>query len=119
MAESTPTPQNAAADLPRCLLGHWIRSHEEDKAGVRAYRPASYKFPPSRGRDGFEFRARGELVYFGIARGDGSESLPGTWILEGSDRLRISVKTTRFQPFVLQVVSCDGDLLKVRPVDQG
>ena len=84
MAESTPTPQNTAADLPRCLLGHWIRSHEEDKAGVRAYRPASYKFPPSRGRDGLEFRPRGELVYFGIARGDGSESLPGAWVLEGS-----------------------------------
>ena len=106
-------------DLQTCLLGHWIHSHEEDQGGVRAYRPATYKFPLSRGRVGMEFRPDGKLVYFGIARGDGSESLPGSWVLEGPDRVRISVKSPRIQPFVLQVVSCDGDVLKVRPVDQG
>ena len=104
-------------ELQTCLLGHWVRSHEEDKGGVRAYRPASYKFPPSRGRDGFEFRPRGELLYFAIARGDGSEPMAGTWAVEGADRVRLSVKTTRFQPFVLQVVSWTRELLSVRPVE--
>ena len=75
---------------------------EEDKGGVRAYRPASYKFPPSRGRDGLEFRARGELVSFGILRDDGSESLLGLGPRR-SRPVRISVKTPRFRPFDLAV----------------
>jgi hypothetical protein len=36
--------------------------------------------------------------------------------MEGSDQLRISVDDARIEPFVLQVVSCDGQMLKVRAV---
>jgi hypothetical protein len=102
--------------LNDCLLGRWIRSHEEDAAGQQVYRPASYKFPPARGRTGLEFRGRGELVYLAIARADGSEPMSGSWVLEPPDRVRISVNNARIQPFVLQVVSCSGEMLKVRPV---
>jgi hypothetical protein len=101
-------------DLQSCILKHWVHSHEEDGDGVTVYRPSGYAFPPSRGRRGLEFRKGGELVYHGIARADGSEPLSGKWSMEGSDRLRITVDSPRVEPFVLQVVSCDGQTLKVR-----
>src|SRR5215475_12064281 len=56
--------------LEACILGHWTHSHEEDTPDAMIYRPASYSFPPSRGRMGLEFRSGGDLVYYGIARAD-------------------------------------------------
>src|SRR5262245_12148444 len=102
------------SDLRTCLLGRWFHSHEEDSEGLQVYRPARYKFPPARGRRGFEFRDGGELVYLGIARTDGAAPMPGAWAIEGGDRVRISVTTGSVQPYVLQVVSCDKETLKVR-----
>jgi len=102
------------ANLQECILRHWVHSHEEDTQDVRVYRPAGYDFPPSRGRVGFEFREGGELVYFGIARTDGSEESPGRWAIEGTNRVRIDVGNERIQPFILEVVSCDDNMLKVR-----
>jgi hypothetical protein len=103
-------------DLQTCILGHWIHSHEEDAQGIMVYRPANYNFPPSRGRIGFDFREGGKLVYYGIGPADGSENYSGSWGIEGPNRVRIRVNTERIQPFVLQVVSCDDQALKVRLV---
>jgi hypothetical protein len=50
-----------------------LDSHEEDTQYVRVYRPAEYDFPLSRGRTDFEFREGGELIYYEIARADGTE----------------------------------------------
>jgi hypothetical protein len=106
--------ENELEDLQTCILRHWIHSHEEDAQGVVVYRPANYNFPPSRGRIGFDFREGGELVYYGIARADGSEESSGSWVIEGPNRVRIKVDSERVQPFVLQVVSCYDQALKVR-----
>lgn len=101
-------------DLQTCILGHWIHSHEEDAQGVMVYRSANFNFPPARGRIGVDFRKGGELVYYGIARADGSEQSSGSWVIEGTDRVRIKVDSERIQPFVWQVVSCNDQALKVR-----
>ena len=101
-------------DLETCILGHWKHSYEDDTADVRVYRPADYRFPRSRGRTGFEFRAGGELVYYGIGRADGPEQFPGRWVIEAPDRIRVVVESDRIRPFVLEVVSCDAGALKVR-----
>ena len=103
-------------DLESCLPAHWVHSHEEDAQGVSVYRPASYRFPPARGRTGFHLRAGGQLTYFGIARSDGAEPSSGTWTLDGA-RLRITVNDPRVPPFALEIVSCDQNMLKVRPGD--
>jgi hypothetical protein len=102
------------AELPTCILRHWVHSHEEDTADVKVYRPMSYNFPPSRGRRGFEFRAGGELVYYGIAPADGTLAAVGRWTLEGPNRLRIEVEDNRIAPFTMEIVSCDEETLKVR-----
>ena len=117
IAASTPDghgKENEMADLRRCILGHWIHSHEEDAEGMMVYRPASYNFPPSRGRRGLDFREGGELVYYGIGRADGSEQFSGSWVLEEPNRVRITVNSAQIQPFVWQVVSCNDQALKVR-----
>src|SRR4028118_884504 len=99
------------ANLQECILRHWVHSHEEDAQDVRVYRPAGYNFPPSRGRVGFEFRDGGELVYFGIARADGPEASSGQWTVERTDRVRIEVDNERIQPFILEIISCDDEML--------
>ena len=101
-------------DWQECILRQWVHSHEEDTQDMRVYRPAGYNFPPSRGRMGFEFREGGELVYYGIARADGSELSSGRWTIEGSNQVRIDVDNERMQPLVMEVVSCDDETLKVK-----
>ncbi len=88
------------ANLRECIVGHWVHSHEEDARDVRVYRPADYGFPPSRGRAGLEFREGGELVYYGIARADGSEESHGRRSIEGSNRVRVEVDDARTRPFL-------------------
>jgi hypothetical protein len=101
-------------NLATCILKHWVHSHEEDTQDLRIYRPANYAFPASRGRVGFDFHAGGKLDYYAIGRADGPEQLSGSWVLEGSNLLKITVNSQRIQPFELQVVACDDQLLKVR-----
>src|SRR3954470_5302976 len=40
----------------------WVHSHEEDKGGQMIFRPATYRFPPSRGRTSFQLNADGTLL---------------------------------------------------------
>jgi hypothetical protein len=105
---------NQMKDLQSCILGHWVHSHEEDEQGIMVYRPKGYNFPPSRGRIRFDFREGGELVYFGIGRADGYEQLSGSWVIEEENRVRINVNSDRIRPFVLHVISCDDQALKVK-----
>jgi hypothetical protein len=101
-------------NLQECILRHWVHSHEEDTHDVRVYRPTGYAFPPARGRRGFEFREGGKLIYYGIARADGSEQSSGRWTIEGTNRVQIDVDNERIQPFILEIVSCDDETLKVK-----
>lgn len=55
----------------RVILGkHWIHSHEEDKGDVKVYRPSTFNFPISRGRDGFEIMQNGTFIVYGIGKAD-------------------------------------------------
>lgn len=65
------------------VVGHWVHSHEEDTDDEMVYRPASYPFPPARGRTSFELRPDGSYV----ERSPGPVDVPveskGSWTLEG------------------------------------
>ena len=80
------------AELEACLVGRWVHSHEEDTPEEQVYRPADFPFPPARGRDGFEFRPGGGLVYLGISPADGTEESNGRWTVEAAGRIRIAVR---------------------------
>src|SRR4051794_4464539 len=102
------------SDLLTCLLRDWVHSHEEDTTDTVVYRPASYNFPPSRGRRGIEFREDGQLIYHGIAATDGSQQAAGHWELEAPNRVRVEVEAEGIRSFTLEIVSCDSAVLKVR-----
>jgi hypothetical protein len=96
----------AAIDRTR-LEGRWVHSHEEDTAEELVFRPASYAFPRSRGRQSFELRADGS--YAGSAPGpaDKPEPSEGSWSLEGGNRLALPDRT-------LEITAAEAGVLKVR-----
>jgi len=90
----------------------WIHSHEEDSGDETTYRPASFAFPPSRGRHGFALRSDGTAVLMGPDPGDRAAQETATWQIENADSLvlRSSSGDTR----VLQVKSVSPDKLVVK-----
>ncbi len=83
-----------------------MHSHEEDTETESVFRPASYAFPPARGRRGFELKPDGSLTEYGIGPTDRRTQTPGTWKLDG-DALRLGTRT-------LKIVSVDRQRLVVR-----
>jgi hypothetical protein len=77
------------------------------------YRPVGYRFPPARGRLGFELRDGGEAVFYGIAAADGRDRISATWTISEPDQLEIRYRDER-PPLVLHVLSCSDDKLVVR-----
>ena len=99
-------------DVTRDLLQQrWLHSHEEDSATEMVFRPASFGFPPSRGRAGFELRPNQSFVDIGIAPTDGPQESSGSWTLQ-DDRLRLSTPLSSTR--TLQIVSASKDKLVVR-----
>jgi len=86
------------------LYGHWIHSAEEDDAAQRTmvFRPQTYSFPPSRGRDGFELKENSELVSHPIAPSEGSATMAGHWKLD-DDQLSFTVKSETFKYKIVSV----------------
>lgn len=103
-------------ELPADILRHWVHSHEEDTEDVEVYRPSEYAFPPSRGREGFEFREGGEFMYYGIAPADGNLEQPGHWHLERPNKVRLDLDLghDRGNSFTLDIVSHDSETLRVK-----
>jgi hypothetical protein len=95
------------SDLPPELFRHWMRSHEEDDGDLQVYRPASYKFPPARGRRGLEFKPDGELVVYGPGPSDKPEATTERWSSSGEGRVRVGDRE-------LEIVSVEPDRLTAR-----
>jgi hypothetical protein len=61
-----------------------MHSHEEDTDDEVVFRPASYRFPPARGRTGFDLKEDGSLVQHGIGPTDRQTQAAGRWKLDGT-----------------------------------
>ena len=53
------------------------------------FRPASHKFPPSRGRLAFKLLADGTADYGGLGANDAPEEVNAKWLLGAGDALMI------------------------------
>src|SRR5262245_39823312 len=96
------------------LQQHWVHSHEEDTDLEMVFRPASFKFPPSRGRRSFELKPDGSLIEDRIGPVDRPVETQGTWRLEDDDRL-ILCPASRSEPNrVLRIASVDKDRLVIK-----
>jgi hypothetical protein len=95
------------------VLGSWLHSHEEDTATTAVYRRASYDFPPSRGRKGFELRPDGTLTEKGIGPADRSVHTAGHWRLGEDGGLEFIAGPADQPARALQIESVDEDRLVV------
>jgi hypothetical protein len=111
-------PAKDAGDLPKEVYRHWIHSREEDQGGIQVYRPEGFEFPPSRGRAGFEIKKGGVFIDHPIAPADGNESISGQWETIGPKKIRVTFpQHPERQSFVLEIVACDGKVLKVKRLE--
>jgi hypothetical protein len=111
-ARATPCDDSTLGD---CIVGSWIHSWEEDTDEVTVYRPEDYPFPPSRGREGYEFLSGGSLIYHGIGPADGPTSEPGRWEETAPNQVAITIEQRDGPDAMrkLRVVSCSADRLEV------
>src|SRR5215831_18901621 len=102
-----------AQAAPGALQQRWLHSHEEDSDSEMVFRPASFRFPPSRGRAGFDLKANGAFTEIGIAPGDGPALSDGTWKVDG-DQLQFFSPSSTSPTRTLQILSADRNRLVVR-----
>ena len=72
-----------AAPGNEALIGHWVHSHEDDGDGEMVFRPATYPFPPARGRVSFELRRDGTYVESSPGPVDLPVQSAGGWSCDG------------------------------------
>jgi hypothetical protein len=101
-------------DLAAKILGNcWMHSHEEDTASEMVFRSASFNFPRSRGREGFELRPDQSLVEIQPGAADRPEKTDGRWELQSGKKL-VFFKHGSAQPTrSLNIVSANDDRLVV------
>lgn len=79
-------------DKLQSLFGKTFRhAYEDDKEGMKAFRPKSYNFPPARGRSGFRLEEDGTFVSLDIAPADGTREVRGNWEVVEEKPLTINV----------------------------
>jgi hypothetical protein len=96
------------------MFRRWTHSREEDTSDVTVFRPSSFAFPPSRGREGIEFRENGEVFHYRIGATDRSEAVAGQWHIERDNTIEVDSPGTPLSPYRLVVISVDNEVLKVR-----
>jgi len=99
------------------LLRTWRHSQEEDQGAVQVYRPATYAFPPARGREGYTFAAGGQLTKLAIAPTDGALPLPGHWRWVSVRALHLTFDDPSQQDARLEVLELTPDVLKVKALE--
>lgn len=72
------------------LQKKWIHAHEEDTSELLVFRPETYPFGLSRGRDAIEFHANGKVTRVGIAPNDTLSFSEGKWMQQGQSSVRVT-----------------------------
>ncbi|MPY89398.1 MAG: hypothetical protein GEU99_15905 [Luteitalea sp.] len=102
--------------LPAALFNRWIHSREEDSGEVTVFRPSTFAFPPSRGREGIELREGGELLHYRMGATDRPDAVAGRWRVERDNIIEVDFPTAQLSPYRLEVISVDNEALKVRRI---
>lgn len=94
MASCTPKSSivsNANFDTA-VLYQTWMRSNEEGKDNLIVYRPSSYAFPPSRGREKLVIRKNGTLSNHVVAPACGFQEKKGDWKIVQGNMIEVKYK---------------------------
>ena len=95
-----------------CIYKHWTHSHEEDTEDKKVYRPSTFEFPQSRGRDGFEIRENGEFILYIMGRTDKTEKIFGNFSID-SNKLNIELVSIQ-KSYNMTILSCDENQLIIQ-----
>jgi hypothetical protein len=98
---------------PKILSNRWIHSHEEDTDSEMVFRSASFNFPRSRGRAGFELRPDQSLVEIQPGAADRPEETDGRWELQSGKKLLFFKRGSAQPTRALKIVSADNDRLVI------
>jgi hypothetical protein len=96
------------------LHQNWVHSHEEDTATETVFRPASFSFPPSRGRSAMALKPDGGLVETGPGPTDRPQESQGTWTLEDNGTLSIYEKGKKKPKRTMKILALDRNRLVLR-----
>jgi hypothetical protein len=102
-----------AQDPEKVLTKRWIHSHEEDTPSEMVFRSASFNFPRSRGRSGFELRPDQSMVEIQPGAADQSEETKGKWELQSGGNLLFFKPGEKEPARAMKIVSADTDRLVV------
>jgi len=95
------------------LHQEWVHSHEEDCGDEMVFRPASFKFPLSRGRRSLDLRRDGTLAHAKPGPTDRRVRSEGRWEIEGQ-ALKLFPPSSPAPTEVLQIASASPDRLVLR-----
>jgi hypothetical protein len=95
-----------------CIYKHWTHSNEEDSEDKKVYRPSTFEFPQSRGRDGFEIKENGEFILYIMGRTDKSEKIFGNFSID-SNKLNIELVSIQ-KSYKMTILSCDENRLIIQ-----
>ena len=95
------------------LVGRWVHAHEEDTDGELVYRPPTFAFPRSRGRDALELAADGTFSEGAIGADDRPALADGTWNLDGTV-IRLTPSAPDASIRTLDVLTSAADRLTFR-----
>ena len=93
-----------------CLYKYWAHSYEEDDRTKKVYRPSSFDFPPSFGRDAFEIKKDGEIIFYFPGPDDKRKHLSGQFTIQDQNKLYVDLKT---KSVTITVLSCENDRLLI------
>jgi hypothetical protein len=122
-AAACHSSKSTTADQPlptKTLCRVWLHSREEDKDGLKNYRPAdgSFQFPSARGRYGLTFAADGTggMTYPGPT--DATATAPFKWHLQQDKQsLQLEYTPPTDRPTEkYRVVQITDKLLQVKPL---
>jgi hypothetical protein len=101
-------------DAPReWLHQEWVHSHEEDHDDEMVFRPASFKFPPSRGRRSIDLRRDGTVGHARPGPADRRQLSSGRWEIDGH-ALKLFPAAGKTPSEVYRIASASPDRLVLR-----
>lgn len=96
----------------KCLYRLWFHSYEEDGSNKSIYRPSSYNFPLSRGRDAFEIRENGDFIFYPIDSIDLHQKHIYKFEIKNKNKLYIYNNKVLLND--IDILSCEKDLLIIK-----
>jgi hypothetical protein len=92
---------------PSKLYGNvWVHSHEEDTDTVKVYRPSTFQFPLSRGRDKFEIKKDGTILIYSVGSSDRLNQIAAHWKRINKFTIKVTPNKPELSPFTLRIISC-------------